>query len=161
MSGPYWIRLARPDDADAISGVQLRAGLAAWSGFLGAERIVDATRDAHHPADLVAVDGDGVFAFVAWDEGSGEITRLYADPPAQGRGAGAALLGLALDALREAGCRQAWLNTDERNEAAVRFYLGQGWRIEGEPRVRDWHGARLVEPRFVRDLEPRSGADSV
>ena len=80
-----------------------------------------AARDAHHPADLVAVDADGVFAFVAWDEASGEITRLYTDPPAQGRGAGAALLGLALDALREAGCRQAWLNTEERNEAAVRF----------------------------------------
>ena len=64
MSEPYWIRLARPDDADAISGVQLRAGLAAWSGFLGAERIEDAGRDARHPADLVAVDADGVFAFV-------------------------------------------------------------------------------------------------
>ena len=58
------------------------------------------------------------------------------------------------------GCRRAWLNTEERNEAAVRFYLAHGWRIEGEPRVRDWHGARLVEPRFVRDLEPRSEADS-
>jgi hypothetical protein len=40
----------------------------------------------------------------------------------------------------------------ERNERARRFYERHGWREEGPPRVRDWHGARLREPRYVRDL---------
>ena len=67
-------------------------------------------------------------------------------------GAGRALLDRALDELRAAGCTQAWLNTEARNERARRIYERLGWREEGEPRVRDWHGAELVEPRYVRDL---------
>lgn len=155
MTDGFWIRLAEPADADAIAGIVLRAGLAAWGSFLGADRIEEAIAGDRHPADAVAVDGRGVLAFVAWDERTGEITRLYTDPPAQGRGAGGALLEVALDALREAGHLQAWLHTEERNEEAVGFYLRHGWRIEGEPRVRDWNGARLVEPRLVHDLDPR------
>lgn len=152
--GEWSIRIARPADAEAISAVLLRSGLAAWGDFLGAERIGRANRGRVHPADLVAVDDRGVFAFVAWDAGTGEVTRLYTDPRGWGRGAGSALLERALDALRRAGCRRAWLNTEERNERAAGFYLARGWRIEGEPRLRDWHGARLREPRFVFDLEP-------
>jgi ribosomal protein S18 acetylase RimI-like enzyme len=146
------IRAARPEDAGEISAVLTAAGLAAWAGFLGAERIEAATRGVRHPADLVAVDGRGVFAFVAWDGATGEITRLYTHPRAQGRGAAQALLDRALDALRAAGRTQAWLNTEERNERARRFYERHGWREEGPARVRDWHGVRLREPRYVRDL---------
>ena len=100
----------------------------------------------------VAVDAERVVGFVAWDAATGEILRLYTHPRAWGGGAGRALLDRALDALRDAGCRQAWLNTEERNERARRFYERHGWREEGPPRVRDWHGARLREPRYVRDL---------
>ncbi|MFN8113280.1 MAG: GNAT family N-acetyltransferase [Solirubrobacterales bacterium] len=155
MGEGFWIRLAGPADAEAVSEVLRRAGLAAWGPFLGADRIEEATADATHPADAVAVDGEGVLAFVAWEEDTGEISRLYTDPRGQGRGAAGALLDVALDALREAGQMQAWLHTEERNEAAIGFYLSHGWRIEGEPRVRDWHGARLVEPRLVHDLDVR------
>jgi ribosomal protein S18 acetylase RimI-like enzyme len=84
--------------------------------------------------------------------GSGEITRLYTHPRGQGRGAARHLLGRALEALRAAGCTEAWLNTEERNEDARRFYERQGWVEDGRPRVRDWHGARLVEPRYVKRL---------
>jgi ribosomal protein S18 acetylase RimI-like enzyme len=151
----FWIRLAAPADAEAISEILLRAGLAAWGPFLGADRIEEANVGTVHPADAVAVDGEGVLAFVAWEEDSGEVSRLYTDPRGQGRGAASALLDVALDALREAGHLQAWLYTEERNEAAVGFYLSHGWRIEGEPRIREWHGARLVESRFVHDLDLR------
>jgi ribosomal protein S18 acetylase RimI-like enzyme len=151
----FWIRLAEPADAEVISEILRRAGLAAWGPFLGADRIEEATADTVHPADAVAVDGEGVLAFVAWEDDTGEISRLYTDPRGQGRGAAGALLDIALEALREAGRLQAWLHTEERNEAAIGFYLSHGWRIEGEPRVREWHGARLVEPRLVHDLDPR------
>ena len=93
-----------------------------------------------------------MFAFVAWDEATGEIERLFTHPRGQRRGAGRALLNRAVDALRAAGCTQAWLNTEVRNQGARRFYERQGWTEEGPPRVREWHGARLVEPRYVKRL---------
>jgi ribosomal protein S18 acetylase RimI-like enzyme len=148
----WTIRAATPADAEAVSAVLTAAGIAAWSGFLGRERIEEANRGRRHPADLVAVDDRGVFAFVAWDSDTGEILRLYTHPRAWGRGAGEALLDRALAALRQAGCSQAWLNTEERNVAVRRFYERRGWREEGPARVRQWHGALLREPRYVRDL---------
>jgi GNAT superfamily N-acetyltransferase len=148
----FRIRCATPADGEAVSAVVLAAALEAWGSFLGHHRIEMANRGRPHPVDLVAVDDEGVFAFVAWDEKTGEITRLYTDPRAQARGAGRRLLGRALDALRAAGCSEAWLNTEERNVAARRFYEHQGWVERGPERVRDWHGARLVEPRYVKPL---------
>jgi ribosomal protein S18 acetylase RimI-like enzyme len=153
-SAGWRIRPARPGDAAAITAVLLAAGLEAWADFLGAERIEAANRGRQHQADLVAVDDGGVFAFVAWDATTGEIQRLSTHPRAKGRGAGRALLDRALDALRAAGHTEAWLNTEERNERARRFYERHGWRQEGPARVRDWQGARLVEPRYVKHLEP-------
>lgn len=155
MGEDWWIRLADPGDAEEVSGVLLRSGLAAWGSFLGADRIEQANAGRRHPADAVAVNADGIFAFVAWEPDTGEISRLYTDPRGQGRGAAGALLDVALDALREAGKEQAWLFTEERNEAAIGFYLNHGWRIEGEPRERDWNGAHLVELRLAHDIEPR------
>jgi GNAT superfamily N-acetyltransferase len=154
MTSTYRIRPATPADAEAISAVLLEAPLRAWASFLDAERIDAANRGREHPADLVAVDDEGVFAFVAWDEATGEIERLFTHPRGQGRGAGRELLNRAVDALRAAGCTQPWLYTEVRNEGARRFYERQGWIEEGRPRVREWHGARLVEPRYVKRLEP-------
>ena len=99
----------------------LEAGAKAWA-YLGEERIRKASKAVHHPADLVAVDEHGeVFAFVAWDAATGEIIRLFTHPRGWGYGAGRALLEAACTALRSAGCKQAWLWTEERNDA-VGFY---------------------------------------
>jgi GNAT superfamily N-acetyltransferase len=148
----WTIRPTRPEDAPAVRDVLVAAGSAAWGSFLGEERVVEANRDRVHPADLVAEDDEGILGFVAWDAATGEILRLYTHPRAWGGGAGRALLDRALAALKEAGRTQAWLNTEERNEGARRFYEHLGWREEGPPRVRDWHGARLREPRYVKDI---------
>ena len=148
----WTLRPPAPGDAPAITEVLIAAGVAAWAHFLGAEHMETAIRATEQPADLVAVDGGVVVGFVAWDAATGEILRLYTHPRAWGAGAGRALLDRALAALREAGCSRAWLNTEERNDQARRFYERHGWREEGPPRVRDWHGVRLCEPRYVRDL---------
>ncbi len=150
-------RRAAPSDADAITAVLLAAGLDAWGPFLGNDRIEAANRGRRHPADLVAVDDQGVFAFVAWDENTGEITRLYTHPRGQNAGAGSQLLNRALDALRAAGRAEAWLHTEARNTAARRFYEHQGWVEQGPAKVREWHGARLVEPRYVKRLHSDAG----
>jgi GNAT superfamily N-acetyltransferase len=118
-----------------------------------AVRVIEsANRGRTHPADLVAVDDEGVLAFVAWDVATGEILRLYTHPRGWGKGAGGALLDRALAALRHAGCTRAWLNTEERDERARRFYEHRGWRAQGPACERPWHGARLREPRYVIDL---------
>lgn len=148
----WWIRKPEPGDAEAISQALTEAGVAAWGSFLGEQRIRRANEGRRHPADLVAADAEGVFAFVAWDSETGEITRLYTHPRGARRGAATALLECALAALRAAGRERAWLNTEERNAEARRFYERRGWRQEGPPRAREWHGATLREPRYVKDL---------
>jgi GNAT superfamily N-acetyltransferase len=145
------LRPAAPSDAHGVAQVLVEAGVAAWAGFLGEERIRAANAGRSHPADVVAEDGDGVCGFVSWDAKTGEVTRLYVHPRRWRSGVGRALLAAAEEALRAAGLRQAWLNTEERGHAGA-FYDRCGWRRDGAPRVRDWHGARLVEPRYVKDL---------
>jgi ribosomal protein S18 acetylase RimI-like enzyme len=153
MPASAWtLRAPTADDAAAVSAVLTAAGVAAWGEFLGQDRVRAATTGAEQPADLVAEDAAGVLGFVAWDAQTGEILRLYTHPRAWGAGAGRALLDAALDALRAAGRTQAWLNTEERNERARRFYERHGWRVEGPPRGRQWNGVHLREPRYVRDL---------
>jgi GNAT superfamily N-acetyltransferase len=148
----WLIRTATPADADAVTAVLTAGGVAAWDPFVGTDRIEAATRDRRHPADLVTEDSAGVFAFVAWDGATGEILRLYTHPRGWGRGAGTALLDRALAALRATGCTRAWLNTESRNLHARRFYEHNGWRVDGPPRERIWHGMQLTEPRYVVDL---------
>jgi ribosomal protein S18 acetylase RimI-like enzyme len=148
----WFIRPATSADADVISEILVAAGRAAWGPFLGEARVEDANGGKLHPADLVAVDEEGVFAFVAWNTATGEIERLYTHPRAWRRGAGRALLERAVEALRAAGLEQAWLVTEERNEGARRFYERVGWCEDGPARVRDWHGVRLREPCYVKDL---------
>lgn len=151
MTDAGWhIRPATADDADAVSEVILEAGAEAWS-YLGEDRVRAGIAGNRHRADLVAEDQDGVLGFTAWDPATGEVVHLFVHPRAQGRGAGRALLEAACDDLRRAGRAEAWLHTEERNEA-VGFYRSAGFTVRGEPRIRDWHGARLHEPRFARDL---------
>lgn len=149
---PWRLRPGTAGDVAAAAHVLTAAGVAAWGAFLGEERIRQATAGARHPVDLVAEDERGLLGFVAWHAATGEIDRLYVHPRGWGVGVATALLDAALDALRAAGRTRAWLNTEERNARAVAFYEREGWRREGAPRVHDWHGARLCEPRFVKDL---------
>lgn len=151
--GDWAIRPATDEDAAAVRETALAAGLDEWGSFLGRERIENANRDRVYPANLVAEDDGGVFAFVAWDADTGEVSALFVHPRGQRRGAGSALLGAAEDALRGAGHAQAHLFTEERSSGVRDFYARCGWTEVDPPRVRDWHGARLVEPRCVKPLE--------
>lgn len=154
MVEQHWeIREARTGDADAISAILTEAGVEAWGGFLGEDRIRREVASQDHPANLVAQDSEGVFAFVAWDSETGEIQRLYTHPRAWGQGAARALLQAALAALSQAGHQRAWLHTEERNTRAIAFYERQGWRRDGHVRVRNWHGAQLREPRFTKAID--------
>ena len=61
-------------------------------------------------------------------------------------------------AARSAGCTEATLWTEERNERPRRFYEAAGWRADGEAKERVWNGAPLRELRYRKALTtgPRS-----
>ena len=156
------IRLATPDDARAIGAVFDAAVRAGWT-FLGAlaetpmftpedwDRLV-----ADHAAPnvlLVATEPAGrMLGFTAVHPADGEMYLLFVDPAAAGRGVGRALLGAAHDALRAAGCTEAFLFVHERNERALAVYASAGYRPDGSVRESDFRGTAIRELRLVKQL---------
>jgi len=109
----------------------------------------------HRPPDvlLVAVhDTDGVVGYTAVHPADGEMFLLFVDPGYAGRGIGRALLAAAHDALRAAGCAEAFLFVHEQNERALAVYTAAGYRPDGSDRVSDFRGTRVREVRLVTQL---------
>jgi GNAT superfamily N-acetyltransferase len=91
---------------------------------------------------LVSEDDEGVQGFVCANHQTGYVWALFVIDTAQGRGHGTALLDEAIERLRQAGHRQAFLMTDPETKAAA-FYRSKGWRkvgidIRGEAVFRVW-----------------------
>jgi ribosomal-protein-alanine N-acetyltransferase len=81
---------------------------------------------------------------------------LFVHPGCAGRGIGRALLAAAHDALRAAGCAEAFLFVHEQNERALAVYAAAGYRPDGSDRGSDFRGTRIRELRLVRGLEGAS-----
>lgn len=60
-----------------------------------------------------------------------EVLNIAVDPPARGKGVGAALLEGMLEELRRAGARSVFLEVRRSNEAAIRLYRRSGFEILG------------------------------
>ncbi len=58
----------------------------------------------------------------------------------------------AHDALRAAGCREAYLFMHEQNERALAVYTAAGYRPDGADHVSDFRGTPLRELRLVKRL---------
>ena len=153
------VRRARPEDAAGIAVVHIRTWQAAYEHVFGAERLggLDPERRRlgweralaereQHQEDVFVAEQDGtIVAFAstgpAGDEpGDGELYAIYALPEAWGSGAGPALMGEALNALRGRGFAEAILWVLEDNPRARRFYEREGWRRD------DGEWSRKVEP---------------
>ncbi len=83
-----------------------------------------------HAIFLVSEDANGIQGFTCVNHQTGYVWALFVIDGAQGRGHGTALLGAAMNRLREAGHRQAFLTTG-RGTRAEAFYLGKGWQPTG------------------------------
>jgi ribosomal protein S18 acetylase RimI-like enzyme len=102
---------------------------------------------------LVAADATGAVAgFVAAHPADGELFLLFVHPDAAGRGVGRRLLDAAHDALRDSGCREAYLYTHQQNERALAVYRAAGYRPDGTIRDSDFRGMALREVRLVKRL---------
>jgi ribosomal protein S18 acetylase RimI-like enzyme len=109
----------------------------------------------HEPPNalLVAIDEPGiVVGFTAVHPREGEMFLLFVHPEHARRGVGRALLDAAHEALRAAGCREAFLYTHEENQRALAVYEAAGYRRDGFVRESDFRSVHLREPRLVKPL---------
>jgi ribosomal protein S18 acetylase RimI-like enzyme len=111
---------------------------------------------------VVEVDGE-VVGFVAYgkargatdDEDTGEIWAIYVDPQHWAKSAGKALLGAAVDDLRQRGFGQIVLWAIVGNERADRFYTRAGFvRDTAARREFGIAGVKLQEDRYLRAMAP-------
>jgi ribosomal protein S18 acetylase RimI-like enzyme len=159
----FTIRRARPEDAEAVGRIFDAAVAEGWSHLGGLEReplFSDGDWDelvaAHLDADvlLVAADpADGVVGFCAVHPGDGEMYLLFVHPSHGRRRIGRALLEAGHDALRSAGCQEAFLFTHERNARALAVYTAAGYRPDGSARSSEFRGTPIREVRMTVSLD--------
>jgi ribosomal protein S18 acetylase RimI-like enzyme len=109
----------------------------------------------HQPPNLLLVavdDTERVVGYTAAHPEDGELVLLFVHPDVAGRGVGRTLLAAAHDALRAAGCTEAFLFTHEQNQRALAVYAAAGYRPDGSDRVSDLRGTRVRELRLVKQL---------
>jgi ribosomal protein S18 acetylase RimI-like enzyme len=123
------LRRGRRTDRAAALAVDARAFEPFWrlddEGF---EEAMTAT-----PSSRFRVAGTGrvvAYAIAGRAARRGFLQRLAVDPDEQGRGLGGALVTDALRWMKRRGVDRAVVNTQERNEGAVRLYERLGFRIQ-------------------------------
>ena len=156
------IRRAVPSDAQKIGAVFDAAVRQAWTylGELARNPMFppeewDKEVLEHAPPNVLLVANDvagDVVGFTAIHPQEGEMFLLFVHPEHARCGVGRALLDSAHEALRAAGCREAFLYTHEENERAIAVYEAAGYRRDGSVRESDFRGVHLREPRFVKPL---------
>ena len=156
------IRRAEADDAPGIGAVFDAAVREGWKylGELAVQPMFpseewDAEVAKHAPPNALLVatnEADRLIGFVAVHPAEGEMYLLFVHPDHAGRGVGRALLAAAHEALRSAGCREAFLYTNEQNERAIAVYEAAGYRRDGTVRESEFRGVHQREPRLVKPL---------
>ena len=156
------LRRATAGDARAIGAVFDASVRVGWSylGELSRQPMFspedwDKLVADHAPPNvlLVATDeADRVVGYTAVHPEDGEMFLLFVDPAHAGRGIGRMLLSAAHDALRLAGCDEAFLFTHEQNERALAVYARAGYRPDGSSRESDFRGTPVRELRLVKQL---------
>jgi ribosomal protein S18 acetylase RimI-like enzyme len=154
------LRRARAADAGAIAAVFDAAVRSGWT-YLDALAREPMFTPAdwkqlvaeHEPPNLllVAVHDGEVIGYAAVHPDECEMFLLFVHPSYAGRGIGRTLLAAAHDALRAAGCNEAFLFVHEQNQRAIAVYEAAGYRPDGY-RISDFPGMRIRELRLVARL---------
>ena len=131
--GPARQRRARHADRPAVLDVDAAAFPAFWR--LDAAGLADALAATPSSRFRVATDADGAvvgYAITGRAGPRGYLQRLAVHPDRQRAGTGGALVVDGLRWLRRWGSKEALVNTQEENEAAVRLYEALGFRRRPE-----------------------------
>jgi len=128
------IRLARPDERDALEALQWRASLA-WEEYR--EPLLANPDAIHLPAEQIAegtvlvAETDRPVGFASWfpdEAGEAALDSLFVDPPHWGKGIGRRLLLEAMDAASLAGHNRMSVIA---NPLALGFYAACGFAEAG------------------------------
>jgi len=145
------LRLATPDDIDALADLGRRSFVAKFGNLYSQANLAAFLRESHSPekvarelADpamaIAVIEADGVIvAFCKITFASTlprhsdakapfELKQLYTDPDQVGRGLGARLMDWALDQARGVGADELQLSVYADNPDAQRFYARYGLR---------------------------------
>ena len=87
---------------------------------------------------FLVAEEDGVQGFCCANPQTGYVWALFVIDGQHGRGFGTALMDAAMARLREAGHRQAFLNTQQGTRAEG-YYASRGWQAMGRA-----HGGEIV-----------------
>jgi GNAT superfamily N-acetyltransferase len=164
LNSAFVVRPATVDDAAGIATTFNEAARAAWRHIAPPARldaqvppVVQWEERLRAPNEgdtvLVADDAGAVVGFI-WvrahtdEPGTGEVATFYSRPRVWGTGVGQALLDAGVRALRDAGCRDATLWTEERNHRPRRVYEAYGWRVDGATNERSYLGTPIREVRY-------------
>jgi putative acetyltransferase len=88
----------------------------------------------------VVLGGGGIAPLEGGDAATCELRKMYFLPAARGRGAGAAMMERCLEAARELGFRQCYLETLSGMDAAMKLYERSGFRRRDAPMGDTGHG---------------------
>lgn len=140
MSGPaeYQIRLAKPEEQQALQSLQWRASMALGEYSEQLEANPDAIQlpvgQIERGEVIVADLGDRLagFAAVLIDDDICELDGLFVEPELWGQGIGAALVNVAVHEARMRGLAMMVI----ANPSARGFYEKCGFTLEGEAETR-------------------------
>ena len=139
----YLIRAIEPRDDAQVAAI-IRTVMpefgATGSGFAINDPEVDWMSRAYNESrsayfvvedDGQVLGGGGVAPLAGGDGGTCELRKMYFLPQVRGLGAGAAMMARCLQAAREFGFTQCYLETLRGMDAAMRLYERTGfWRID-------------------------------
>lgn len=165
MAEMNFVRPAKPQDAPEIGFVHYTAWQETYTGlidrsFLDTRTVQRSTAMAEREwANMAVAVADGrVVGFCGCGEArdadlrdAGEIQGIYLLRGFQRRGLGRALLADALDRLRAAGYKTAYLWVLSTNENARRFYEKNGFAPDGAEKTAVL-GTPVSEVRYVHKL---------
>jgi putative acetyltransferase len=142
MSG-YRIRPIEPcGDGFAINDPEVDWMSRAYSAARAAYFVIE--------VDGRVVGGGGMAPLEGGDDRTCELRKMYFLPEVRGVGAGAALMARCLDAARDAGFRQCYLETLTGMDAAMRLYERSGFRRIDAPMGDTGHGG--CNTFYLREL---------
>ena len=135
------IRLAAPQERDALEALQWRASLANDADRPHLEANPDAIELPQEQIDLgqvLVAEIDGAiagFAVFVREEGHAELDGLFVEPELWRKGIGAALVEKAKEWTNKKGCGRLRLRTNVKRVDAHRFYSGLGFTELKEQKV--------------------------
>lgn len=175
MTESVTIRQATVDDAEALARLHVRSWQWAYRGQLPDEYLdrMPETMDRRIAArragltDMppeqrwwIAEQAGQMVGFAVTEPSrdadappsTGELSLIYLEQDAAGKGIGRQLFAYAVDDLRQRGYTQAILWVLETNARARRFYEAAGWSADGASKTEEWPSVVLREVRYTITL---------